>query len=556
MPMISAPDRPSVPLLMKRTRILFLGASLLAGTAAGIGCGSLPSPDLFARDDVKALVRTRGEPIPMRLGVAGLSPASAPAEGTAGPMAWRVSVKTDVVRDEVASAIKKAGLFADVQVLRDVDAGSKPADAAAAADRAGLDLVLTVTPGEQKVAYMGRAGSVYLNVPIWLLFGWPSIFLADENYSMESAYAVGVLEARTGKPLWDSELEGRVECALSDLQRGLNFWSDAVLGLSMIAHSSFVGETNFKAAAETLGIHARNEATATLLKQVSGPLREGLTRGAYADVLGAAPARLYAVVAGVGRTMAKADEIPPLKQAEGDAKAVWDWLVSSGGPGMRADDGALLLGKDATRAKLLDALKRVAARRPRESDVVFVYVASYGAAEDRSGAPKGDPREAVLFAHDSNVKDLLGTGLPVAEIEKALSGLPGTVVVLLDAGFGVKTGARSLGAPGEAGTPVGASAAAANRPGFVVLLGSGRDGEAGEDEDAGHGAFTTALLKGLAGAADGNRDGKVTAAELLEQTVSEVESWASVSGANQKPELLCGDAGRAVFPPKGGGRGN
>ncbi|MCI0340589.1 MAG: caspase family protein [Planctomycetales bacterium] len=544
---------------MKQTRILVLGAAAVAG-AAGAGCGSLPSPDLFARDDVKALVAARGQPVPLRLGVAGLSPASAPSEGTAGPMAWRVGVKTDLVRDEVGAALKRSGLFADVQVLRDVDAASKPSDAAAAADRSGLDLVLTVTPGEQKVAYTGRSGSVYLNIPIWLLFGWPSVFVADENFAMESAYTVSVLEARTGKPLWDSELRGKVEYALSDLQRGLNFWSDAVLGLSMVAHSSFVGEANFKAAAETLGVHARNEATANLLKQVSGPLRQGLTSGTYAEVLGAAPARIYAVVAGAGRYVAKADEIPPLKQAEGDAKAVWDWLVSSGGPGMREDDGTLLLGKDATRAKVLDALKKVAARRPRENDVVLVHVATYGAAEDRPGAKKEDPREPVLYLYDSDVNSLMGTGLPVAEIEKALSGVPGTVVLLIDAGFGVKTGARSLGARGEAGTPVGAPAAAASRPGFVVILGSGRDGEAGDDEDSGHGAFTGALLKGLAGAADGNRDGKITVAEVLDHAVSEVETWASVSGANQKPELLCGDPGRAVFPPKpvshGGGRGN
>ena len=55
----------------------------------------------------------------------------------------------------------------------------------------------------------------------------------------------------------------------------------------------------------------------------------------------------------------------------------------------------------------------------------------------------------------------------------------------------------------------------ARATGTVVIASTGAEAYARESKEIGHGIFTKAVLDGLAGKADGNRDGKITVNEVV-----------------------------------------
>jgi uncharacterized caspase-like protein len=144
---------------------------------------------------------------------------------------------------------------------------------------------------------------------------------------------------------------------------------------------------------------------------------------------------------------------------------------------------------------------------------VFILIAGHGTV-DRSGA--------YILTYDSDPRNLADTALPMAElhtdVEQALRKV-GHVVLLADvcraatiAGQKTTTLANSVAEIGEApGEMLGLMAA---RPKELSLE--------GPDFGGGHGAFTWAVLRGLEGAADSDKDGLVSAGELIDFVTTDV----------------------------------
>jgi len=75
-------------------------------------------------------------------------------------------------------------------------------------------------------------------------------------------------------------------------------------------------------------------------------------------------------------------------------------------------------------------------------------------------------------------------------------------------------------------------------PDDVIVLSAATAGQiSGPFKEKEHGLFTYYLLKGLAGAADGDGDKKLTIAELAKYVHSKVKEYAALKGREQTPEL-------------------
>ncbi len=225
----------------------------------------------------------------------------------------------------------------------------------------------------------------------------------------------------------------------------------------------------------------------------------------------------WAVVIGVSEY---ADtQIPSLRYANKDARAIYDWLVSPAGGRYAPTRVRLLLDRDATVANIRDALFNWL-RQAIEEDVVMIYFAGHGSPD----SPE-TPGNLYLLPHDARYQSIASTGFPMWDIETALKRFikAKRVVVVADAchsggvGEGFEIARRSVG--GEPSNPIsaGLQSLAAVGAGVVVLSASDDKQFSAEGPmfGDGHGAFTHYLLEGLKGQADYNQDQRVTLGELI-----------------------------------------
>lgn len=201
-----------------------------------------------------------------------------------------------------------------------------------------------------------------------------------------------------------------------------------------------------------------------------------------------------------------------LKHADADAARVRDVMVSLGG--VRPEHAFIAHG--ASRASLFTALDRAAqiarGRPPGEVTLVF-YFSGHG---------------------DRTHLQLAGEALPLDELSARLEAVPaGLRLVVTDACRTTEL-TRTKGMSADA--PFAISVDSGRSSGTVWLYASA-EGEAAQESDALGGAlFTHAFVAGLRGAADANRDGRVTLGEAYEHAYHQtLMRSARTSGVLQRP---------------------
>lgn len=258
-------------------------------------------------------------------------------------------------------------------------------------------------------------------------------------------------------------------------------------------------------------------------------------------------ARSHALVVGVN-AYDPARGVAPLNNAVADAEAVASAL-------MRHQGFAAQLLVDAACGDLRTALRDLVARVAAE-DRVVVYFAGHGLWRDDDGGPAG-----FLLLRDAMTRDPTSF-VAMREVRELLAALRCRhVLVVLDCCF--------AGAFRSIATRDVRTAAAVSRQRFQryveaaawqVITSTGPDqlaldglGERG-GAVAGHSPFATALLRGLAGEADLNGDGLITATELYLYIRDQVEDAGERSRAVQSPGLFPlpqHDCGEFVFRTPG-----
>ena len=258
------------------------------------------------------------------------------------------------------------------------------------------------------------------------------------------------------------------------------------------------------------------------------------TRGAAAATAPAASSAIRGVpriwVVAVGVSDYKTEGLA-LEFANRDAAAIDGFFASDEGGRVPDERRVLLTDAKATRASVLTALTGLS-RRTAPEDMIVIFLAMHGM-PDAGG-------DLYYLAHDTDPKELVGTGLPQRDLEYAISRAPARRVVLLAdachagaAGFEGFRGRRSA-ALAETDRLVGQLAE--SKPGTAVLTASSATEASAEGKKwgGGHGVFTHHLLAGLSGDADADTDGFVTIRELFDFTYRHVSKD---TGGDQHPEL-------------------
>ncbi|MEU6644579.1 DEAD/DEAH box helicase [Saccharomonospora sp. NPDC046836] len=186
------------------------------------------------------------------------------------------------------------------------------------------------------------------------------------------------------------------------------------------------------------------------------------------------------------------------------------------------DGGAftLLVDEKVTRPRLIKELELLRATSSPD-DVVMIMFSGHGSSTHD------------LIVHDTDMADLAGTALPLAELFDHLRSLPVRhVVVLLDCCFAGGAGAKAVWS-GTATGPLEVPSA----PGAALhlLTACGEDEGAYEDPQLGHGVFTGQLLRALTGEAETTNEDKIPLRALFESVRRHVASRAALLERSQHP---------------------
>jgi uncharacterized caspase-like protein len=242
------------------------------------------------------------------------------------------------------------------------------------------------------------------------------------------------------------------------------------------------------------------------------------------------PARLWLLTIGVekfpdfagcGTARNCSVRVPELPNAPVDAKVIAQALREKAG-GLFSEVRATVLahrfGTVPTKAAIVAALKDLEQAAPE--DTVLVFVGSHGFAGGAGAAPEyyflpADALEsslARLFAESRGQVPPPGSSmdslLSASELTDALRRVPGRRILAIDT--------CHAGAAGVSSNPYSIAKRSASSQ-FAVLSASTGDELSYEyiDPKVPHGGFTYALINGLRGAADGDRDGRTTLDELF-----------------------------------------
>lgn len=221
-----------------------------------------------------------------------------------------------------------------------------------------------------------------------------------------------------------------------------------------------------------------------------------------------------------------------LAYASKDALDFYNFMLANGSEHIKRQRAVLLLNIQATRANIIGKFTRFM-KRTMPEDLVIVYLATHG-------LPDPEINELNFVAYDTDLNNLLATGVSQSDIARALTyGRAKKVLIILDSCHsGQLEASIFLAKRGILVTSMNS---------FLTQLTEARDGvailsassaaelsEEGEHYGGGHGAFTYFLLEALRGKADTDGNGIVTLREAYDHTYRNVSE---TTEGRQHPEL-------------------
>ena len=219
--------------------------------------------------------------------------------------------------------------------------------------------------------------------------------------------------------------------------------------------------------------------------------------------------RRLALVIGVAKYKLGGTGLENLPYADSDAEAFRGFLIHAGA--MPNENVDMLLNEDATLDNVKQALTGFLATA-NQDDTVIVYLNLHGAYDPR------DPDHKYLLTYDSDPNDMANTALSVADLQDLLSSSVKSkhVVILADTchGNGIGVDVVVNARPDNLVNLYLARAMQAQGLASLEASDIHQLSQAG-GQWKGAGVFTYYLIKGLAGEADTDGDGTVTANELF-----------------------------------------
>ncbi|MEZ5426365.1 MAG: caspase family protein [Pyrinomonadaceae bacterium] len=253
--------------------------------------------------------------------------------------------------------------------------------------------------------------------------------------------------------------------------------------------------------------------------------------------------RKYAVVVGISDYFFTDAGLKNLSYADDDARAVADFLKTPQGGRFSSSDIKLLLNKDATLGSVRGALEETF-RKARAEDLIFIFIAGHGAPDPLA------TQNIYFLLSDTKVVDMGRTGFLMSDLKQMLDTEVAAerVIVMIDTchSAGVNQKTKSL----VSGRDLVQESDENNISNFYLtkqlfsetgraILTSSDINEVSQESPkwGNHGVFTWALLNGLGGKADYNRDKLITMGELFQYTRSAVQKETNFK---QNPRALPG----------------
>jgi Caspase domain len=213
-------------------------------------------------------------------------------------------------------------------------------------------------------------------------------------------------------------------------------------------------------------------------------------------------AKSWAVLIGINEYQ----QWPKLRYAVNDAQSV-ETLVRKLG----FDEVITVLDKEATQQRILRVLGDELYAKTQDNDRVFIFFAGHGQTQDLPGGGK----DGYIIPVDGDLNNYYSTAISMQQLQRLADRIRAKhMFYAMDACFSgllLQLRGEALNEP-----PVELTTVPARQ-----VLTAGAEGEK-VVESSGHGLFTKSLLSGLAGAADLNGDGRITASELYQYITPQV----------------------------------
>ena len=245
--------------------------------------------------------------------------------------------------------------------------------------------------------------------------------------------------------------------------------------------------------------------------------------------------RSYAVIVGISRYK-NLTQKQQLQFPERDAQAIKTILINPEGGSFKEENVHVLLGPQATLAKVRDEIGNWLPSKAQDGDRVLIYFAGHGFIDPNNG-------RGYLAPYDIDPRHIDTTGYPMEELASVVGGkIHATSKILF-------TDACHSGVISPEDTQkVNQKLTDLNQSLFSLTASRDRESSFETSElEGGHGVFTYYLVKGLEGQADLTpRDGTVTADELQEYVHTQVREYVSQhGGGSQNPT-----SGRGGYDPE------
>ncbi len=223
--------------------------------------------------------------------------------------------------------------------------------------------------------------------------------------------------------------------------------------------------------------------------------------------------KLYVLAVGVGKYPKEEMRLLyPAKDAQDFART----MEQQRGGLYREVEARILVDDQATREKILEGFDWIR-KETTANDVAMIFLAGHGLTDNRSGT-------YYYMPVDADPEKLMGTGIPAHYLQDTVASLEGKVLLFVDACYSanILKGQKTRGLPAAVTSDlvglVNDLTKAEN--GAVLFASSSRTQQSLEREEWQNGAFTKALLEGLSGGEDYEKQGKITV-NMLNLYISE-----------------------------------
>jgi uncharacterized caspase-like protein len=207
-----------------------------------------------------------------------------------------------------------------------------------------------------------------------------------------------------------------------------------------------------------------------------------------------------------------------LKYADKDAESLAAFLTQQSGKLYSEVHVKTMVNSEVTRDSVIQAISSHLGKAAPD-DVAFIFLAGHGIKHRQSGS-------YYFVPHDADYNSILSRGLRMSDFEESISILSqnvGKIIVAMDT---CHSGALDVGMRAEGG---GENLAEALREasGRYILAASkgGEESLEGEEyriDGEGHGVFTYALIQGMSGEANYDRDDYISLNELFQYVAKQV----------------------------------